>query len=51
MCIRDRNRIVLIMDISTSVPTSIYPITSGDTVNLKIADRNPIQTSNTVTIL
>ena len=31
------------MDISTSTPISIYPITSAEIANLKTADENPMQ--------
>ena len=35
------------MDISTSTPISIYPITSAEIANLKTADENPMQSLST----
>ena len=35
------------MDISTSMPISIYPITSAEIVNLKTADENSMQSLST----
>ena len=46
-----QNIAVLIMDVSTSTPISIYPIISEDIVNLKMADKNAIQTINIMVIL
>ena len=46
-----QNIAVLIMDVSTSTPISIYPIISEDIANLKTADKNAMQTINTIVIL